>query len=336
MKYKAAILFEIDKFPLVEDISLDNKLTPGQVLVKVLGAGLCGAQIQELRGLKNNKKFLPHPMGHEGYCEVLEVGPGVTNVKLGDTCVMHWRVGAGIESDFPRYKLSNRYISGGKITTFSEYSVVSENRLTSVKNCSRTTGILLGCGLSTAMGVVEHESDAKIGDEVLVVGCGGVGLNVISCFNTKGISTVDGLDLHEEKKNLFYSNGGRSLFTNIKDIKNKYNIIIDTVGSGELFTYLTDLISNSGKFILVGQPKSTDVYSINNPLKLFNGEGLTIKATQGGRINPPTDIPRYSKMFEGNSHPSVTHNFNLSEIEKAFETLMTNKVCGRVLINTLL
>jgi len=300
-----------------------------------LGAGLCGAQIQELRGLKNNKKFLPHPLGHEGYCLVLETGPGVTTVKVGDTCVMHWRVGLGIESDFPKFTLNGKQITGGKITTFSEYSVVSENRLTSVTNCGKNSGILLGCSLSTAMGIVEYESDAVVGDEVLVVGCGGVGLNVIASFRMNGIHEVDGLDLYEEKRQLVVENGARNYFTDINLIKNKYDIIIDTVGSSKLFDSLLNSLSNKGKLILVGQPKSTDIYSISNPLKLFNGVGYTIKATQGGNINPSADIPRYVKLFKDKSiSKSITNTFSLINIDQAFLTLINSKVCGRILIDT--
>ena len=77
-----------------------SELEVGQVLVKVLVSGLCGAQLHEIRGHKGNEKFLPHLMGHEGCGIVEEVGPGVTTVKVGDKVVMHWRPGSGIESSF--------------------------------------------------------------------------------------------------------------------------------------------------------------------------------------------------------------------------------------------
>jgi Zn-dependent alcohol dehydrogenase len=98
---------------------------------------------------------------------------------------------------------------------------------------------------------------------------------------------------------------------------------------------LLNLLSNKGKLILVGQPKSTDIYSISNPLKLFNGAGYTIKATQGGSINPSVDIPRYVKLFKDKSiSKSITDTFSLINIDQAFSTLINSKVCGRILIDT--
>ena len=133
MKFKAAILTEIGK-PLVVSEIETTELKVGQVLIKILMSGLCGAQLQELAGLKGNSKFVPHLLGHEGCGIVEEIGPGVTTVKVGDKVVMHWRKGDGIESDFPTYIYENKKMSSGKVTTISEYSVVSENRITTVPN----------------------------------------------------------------------------------------------------------------------------------------------------------------------------------------------------------
>ena len=104
---KAAILTEIDKPLKIEYIELTD-LKIGQVLVKNIKSGLCGAQIQEIKGLKGNAKFLPHLIGHEGCGIVEQVGDGVTKVKKGDKVILHWRKGSGIESDFPSYIYNNK------------------------------------------------------------------------------------------------------------------------------------------------------------------------------------------------------------------------------------
>ena len=97
---KAAVLEKIDAPLTVRDVEL-TELKFGQVLVKVLVSGLCGAQLHEIRGHKGNAKFLPHLMGHEGCGIVEEVGLGVTTVKPGDKVVMHWRLGEGMEAPIP-------------------------------------------------------------------------------------------------------------------------------------------------------------------------------------------------------------------------------------------
>ena len=123
---KAAILEQIDAPLSVREVEL-TELKFGQVLVKVLVSGLCGAQLHEIKGHKGNAKFLPHLMGHEGCGIVEEIGLGVTTVEPGDKVVMHWRPGSGIESPFPNYILDGKTISSGKVTTLNEYSIVSEN-----------------------------------------------------------------------------------------------------------------------------------------------------------------------------------------------------------------
>src|SRR3989338_3133911 len=128
---KAAILEEINGPLVVGEVGL-SELMFGQVLVKVLVSGICGAQLQEIAGNKGNGKFVPHLLGHEGCGIVESIGVGVTRVKKGDKVVMHWRKGEGIESDFPTYTFKGKPMRSGKITTLSEYSVVSENRVTPV------------------------------------------------------------------------------------------------------------------------------------------------------------------------------------------------------------
>ena len=107
---KAAVLEKLN-YPLAIREVFPTQLLPGQVYVKVLASGLCGAQLHEIRGHKGNGKFLPHLMGHEGCGIVKEVGPGVTTVQEGDKVVMHWRPGSGIESEFPKYHLGDKIIS---------------------------------------------------------------------------------------------------------------------------------------------------------------------------------------------------------------------------------
>jgi len=87
---KAAVLEKINEPLSIKDVQL-TELKVGQVLVKILVSGLCGAQLHEIRGHKGNEKFLPHLMGHEGCGIVQEIGEGVTTVKVGDKVVMHWR-----------------------------------------------------------------------------------------------------------------------------------------------------------------------------------------------------------------------------------------------------
>ena len=97
---KAAVLEELNQPLTLREVGL-TELRFGQVLVKVLVSGLCGAQLREIKGHKGNEKFLPHLMGHEGCGIVESVGIGVTTVRPGDKVVMHCHLGSGIDSPSP-------------------------------------------------------------------------------------------------------------------------------------------------------------------------------------------------------------------------------------------
>lgn len=343
MKFKAAILTEIDKPLVLSDIETTD-LKVGQVLVKILVSGLCGAQLQEISGLKGNAKFLPHLMGHEGCGIVEEIGLGVTKVKIGDKVVLHWRKGDGIESDFPSYVYNGKQISSGKVTTLSEYSIVSENRLTAVpKDTPDELCALLGCGLSTALGVINNDANLKFGQSILIIGCGGIGLNLIQGANLASAYPIIGMDISEDKKEMVMKLNATSFINSLTDnIENEFeklgvkkiDIIVDTTGNVDIINKTIDYLSDSAKYILVAQSKPNDILKINNPSSLFLGNGKVIKATQGGQTSPSEDIPRYIRLNKSgklNLDNIITHEFALQDINEAI-ILLKNKKAGRIII----
>jgi len=331
---KAAVLEKINSPLTIKDVEL-TELKVGQVLVKVLVSGLCGAQLHEIRGYKGNAKFLPHLMGHEGCGIIEEIGPGVTTVKIGDKVVMHWRPGSGIEAPFPSYIMDGKPMSSGKVTTLSEYSIVSENRLTVVpQDTPVELCALLGCALTTAMGIIDNEVDLKFGESVAVIGCGGVGLNLIQAASLKSACPIHAVDSNLTKRDLCFT-AGASMFTNsINNIDESVDVIIDTTGIPEVITEAISKLSGNGRMVLVGQPAPGKMVEVMNAVNLFNGMGQSIKATQGGKTNPQEDIPRYVKMHkEGILDISqfITHRFKLEQVNDAFDLLKSGNA-GRIII----
>lgn len=339
MKFKAALLTKLNSPLDIEEIE-NTKLEIGQVLVKIIKSGLCGAQLQEIQGLKGNSNYLPHLVGHEGCGIIEEIGPGVTKVKNGDKVVLHWRKGSGIESNFPSYLLNGKKISSGKVTTLSDYSVISENRLTKIDNSiSDDFAALLGCGLSTGLSVVNNEANIKFGESVLVLGCGGVGLNCILASNLSHASPIVGIDISRNKTNIVNTNGGEFFHTSqIEDLIIKYqkfDCIIDTTGNFELVSSLIPYLSENGRCIFVSQPKINSSLKIINPINFFSTKGLTFKTTQAGNFNPDIDIPKYNKLYKNNIiniNNVITNYFNFNDLNKAIEKLKTGD-CGRIIIN---
>jgi len=341
---KAAVLERLNSPLTIRDVELTD-LKVGQVLVKVLVSGLCGAQLHEIRGHKGNAKFLPHLMGHEGCGIVQAVGEGVSTVAVGDKVVMHWRVGDGIEAPFPTYVFNGQSMSSGKVTTLSEYSIVSENRLTSVPHdTSNYLCALLGCGLTTALGIINNEIDLKFGESVMVIGCGGVGLNLIQGANLASAHPVIGVDVAENKRakvmnlnaDAFINSKTENLEEKLKNLltNGKIDVIIDTTGIPSVIAEMTKYLSNNGRFVLVGQPRPDEDLIIPQGKNLFNGVGQIIKASQGGKTNPVEDIPRYVKLHKAGKldiDKIVSHKFPLDRVNEAFELLRTGDA-GRIMI----
>ena len=336
IELKAAVLEELNQPLAIRDVEL-TQLTIGQVLVRVIVSGLCGSQLHEINGFKGNGKFLPHLMGHEGCGIVEEIGPGVTTVQAGDKVVMHWRPGSGIEANFPTYKLNGKPFSSGKVTTLSEQAIVSENRLTTVPaDTDPELAALLGCSLTTALGIIDNQSQLKFGETVAVIGCGGVGLNLISGAILKGAAAVYGIDSIAEKEVLVLSQGASQFLGSTSELPEKVDLILDTTGSPGVISDAFKSLTNEGRIILVGQPAPGVEIVIPNAIQLFSGKGQTIRATQGGDTQPQTDIPKYLRFFESRKieiAKLITHRYKLDLINTAFETLKSGS-SGRIMIET--
>lgn len=331
MKFKAAVLTKLNSDLEIEYIE-NLPLETGQVLVKILKSGICGAQLHEIAGNKGNAKFLPHLLGHEGLGVVSEIGPGVKKVSVGDKVVLHWRVSEGIESEFPKYRFRDKIITSGKVTTFSEYSVVSENRITKVCNdIDPNLGVLLGCGLTTAFGVVSNEAKIKIGESVLVLGCGGVGLLLIKALRLASAFPIVGIDRVQDKVKEFVD----EVYGDLDSLKGrKFDCILDTTGNSNLISESLKLLSNGGRLIFVGQPSGES--TLSNWGSLFGqSKSNSVIFSQGGSTVPQDDIPRYIKLHDSNKFSVsnvVTHEFDFLKINEAIGTLRSG-IAGRVVIN---
>ena len=168
---KAAVLTQSRQPLIVDEITLPDELGVGQVLVKILYSTICGAQINEIAAAKGPDKFLPHLLGHEASATVIETGLGVVNVKPGDTVVLHWRPSLGIQCQPPAYRWHGEKLNAGWVTTFNDYAVVSENRMTPIDlGYDLKVAPLLGCAVTTAAGVINNDAGVKIGESVVVFG----------------------------------------------------------------------------------------------------------------------------------------------------------------------
>lgn len=340
---RAAILTELNKPLELAEIELPGTLEAGQVLVEVLYSGVCGSQIGEIDGAKGEDKFLPHLLGHEGVAQILAVGPGVRHVKPGDTAVMHWRKGLGIEAPTPKYRWNGRTVNAGWVTTFNQYAVVSENRLTTVPaDCDLETAPLFGCAVTTGFGVVQNNAKLKIGESVVIYGAGGVGLNIVQAAAMVSAWPIVAVDLHAEKLELARSLGAtHTIDASREDAPaaigrflggQGVDCFVDNTGLPEIIEHGYRLTKAQGRVVLVGVPRkgrNVTLYS----LPLHFGKGLS--GSHGGEAAPEVDIPRYMQLHRQGRlklRELITDRFRLEDINVALDRMRRGLIRGRCLI----
>jgi len=340
---RAAILEKLGAPLVVDKIVMPKKLTAGQVLVRVRCSGICGTQIGEIDAKED--RYLPHLLGHEGAGEVVQTGPGVTWVRTGDHVVMHWRKGAGIESDFPRYILDTNKdagpIGGGLVTTFNKHAVVSENRLTPIeRDIPFDIAALMGCAVTTGLGVIDNEAHLRIGESIAVIGCGGVGLNVIQGAAMVSAYPIIAVDTHESKLEMAKSFGATYGFNAIKsgygDVLDRIymatggaDVVVECSGKAD---WAHKAVKPGGRLIYVGLP-TNDSLKFDEVRRLFNGS--TAILSQGGETDPNADIPRYLKLYRDGKlklDSLITHRYKLDEINQAIDRVRSGD-CGRCVID---
>lgn len=340
---KAAVLTKLRSPLEVIRIELPKTLEVGQVLVKIHYSGICGSQIGEIDGAKGEDKFLPHLLGHEASGTVVAVGAGVRHVQVGNSVVLHWRKGLGIEAETPQYRFNGSKINAGWVTTLSEYAIVSENRVTSIPADSNLeVAALFGCAVTTGFGIIENNAKVRIGESVVVFGAGGVGLNIIQAAALVSAYPIIAVDLYDEKLQLAAEMGATHIINSrlmearqgIEALVGKaLDVFIDNTGQPSIIELGYALTHAQGRVILVGVPhkgKNIQIHSL--PLHF----GKVITGSHGGEAMPAQDIARYQKLYTKGRiklRELITDHYALDDINEAIEGMRNGKIRGRCLIH---
>jgi S-(hydroxymethyl)glutathione dehydrogenase/alcohol dehydrogenase len=257
---------------------------------------------------------------------------------------MHWRPSTGLQSETPAYSWNGRRVNAGWVTTFNECAVVSENRLTAIpKEFNMKLATLLGCAVTTAMGVINNDAQVKIGQSVIVFGVGGVGLNLVQGAAMVSAHPIVAIDLYEPKLEMakrfgathcFKSQEPAELDVQIRRIVGDTgaDVVIDTTGSARIIETAYELTHPDGRTILVGVPRKGDNISIYS-LPLHFRKVLT--GSHGGSAEPHVEIPRYISLYNAGKlklDESITHEFGLDDINEAIKLIQRGEA-GRCVIS---
>lgn len=342
--FRAAVLVELGKPLEIVEVKSPGHIEPGQVFVRVIKSGACASQIHEIDGRKGPDPYLPHMLGHEGVAEVIRVGIGVSKVTTGDFVVLHWREGSGIQAQPAKYDSSIGTVNAGLVTTFGEYAIVSENRVTRLpRGVPFEFAPLFGCALTTGFGSVVHELKVTPGESAVIIGFGGVGISILKALKLVSAYPIAVVDVDQRKADLALSLGAD--FAEVVDpmeleIKDRIaarlgelpDVVFEVTGHRHLIEQSYEMTNNSGRTLLVGVPQASDPAKFAT-LSLHLGKQLL--GSHGGSTTPDRDIPQIAKLVESDhitldDIPLVV--FPFEQVNDALDTLRAGTL-GRVLID---
>ena len=340
MKTQAAVLIA-QKQPLeIMEVEIPS-LQYGQVFVQLSSSRICGSQLGEIAGVKGPDRWLPHLLGHEGCGRVLEVGPEVRKVKPGDKVCLHWRPGEGIESRPPVYDSCIGKINAGYITTFNHHAIISENRMTVVPpETDNEVVCLLADTLTTGFGVISNDAQVKLGESIVVIGAGGIGLGVIQGAKLAGANPIIAVDLHDHKLEVSKQFGATHTINSseggfadevLRILGSRPDIVVDGTGNPEVIREAYEVTSNAGKTVLFGVMHHEQRVSLHT-LPLHFGKVLT--GSEGGASLPNLDIPKYLRMINNrrfDPRPMVSHRGKLEDVNTLIESMKHGEVIHAIM-----
>lgn len=335
---KAAILYELNKPLKIDNIKLST-LKRGQVLIKLAYSGVCHSQLMEARGKRGKDNFLPHLLGHEATGIVQDTGYDVSKVKIGDKVVLGWIKGEGINAEPAKYSnASGITINSGGVTTFNEYSIVSENRLVKLHNeVPFDIGVLFGCAIPTGAGIVINEIQPTDNSTIAIYGLGGIGLSALMATSIFNCSKIIAIDIEESKLALSKEFGAtHTINSKTENILEKVLMItggqgidyaVEASGLVSVIELAFKSVKNSGGLcVFASHPKAGDVIKLD-PFDLISGK--QIKGSWGGSCNPDIDLPKFFQLYLNGKLPLeklLDKRYTLEDINEALDDLEHRKV----------
>ncbi|MDL2080592.1 Zn-dependent alcohol dehydrogenase [Streptomyces sp. GXMU-J15] len=344
------VLFDGERAEVVDGLEV-RAPGPGEVLVAIAAAGLCHSDLSVVDGT------IPFPapavLGHEGAGVVEAVGAGVTHVAPGDHVALSTLANCGAcpDCDRGRPTMCRQAIGrperpftrdGRPVFQFAANSAFAERTVVKAVQAVRiprelplTSAALIGCGVLTGVGAVLNRARVDRGDTVVVIGTGGIGLNVIQGARIAGalrIVAVDANPAKEEAARLF---GATDFLTSTEKVRELLphgaDHAFECVGRVELIRQAIDLLDRHGQAILLGVPPATAEASFRVSTLYLD---KSVLGCRYGSSRPQRDIALYADLYREKRlllDELVTRTYPVEDFEKAAEDAAAGRVARAVL-----
>jgi Zn-dependent alcohol dehydrogenase len=373
---KAAVLYGFGQPLVIEDVELDPP-GPGEVKVRIGAAAICHSDIHDFKGEHGISTF-PAIGGHEAAGYVEEVGKGVTYVKPGDHvivtivtagCGKCYNCQKGLpklcekkgmpktpDMEFLGLSAPGRYVNkkGQRLThmsrimaAFAEYTTVPEEALVKIPDeMPMDRAALLACGVISGFGAVIHHAQVPPLSSTVVVGCGGVGLNVIQTLKIVGAYPIIGVDVLDSKLETAQAFGATHT-VNSKKVNNPIEAVYKlTDGRGAQYVFVvvagTSILRQAffmsaynGITVILGHGFREYLSDFQPTDFVGSGRTLTGCAMGGIRFNTRIDIPRIIELYQAGIYKLddlISGRYSLEQINEAIESVEKGKALRNVIM----
>ena len=361
---KAAVLYEYNTPMVVEDVELDPPKA-GEVLVKTGAAGICRSDHHFMVG--HARTTLPTVLGHEGSGVVEEVGEGVKGLKPGDhvilsfvpncgrcyfctmgrpnLCDAHASTPGTMFDGTTRLRKGDQSITHfGKVACFAERTVVPETGCIPVpKSVPPEVAALIGCCVTTGVGAAIFNAQVEPGSSVAVVGCGGVGLNVIQGARLLNASKIIAVDVGEGQLEFAMKFGAthtvnashQDAVARVKEITGGVgaDYAFEVYGSAETVETSFAMARKGGTVVVVGIAPVGEKAGIN-AVSLVRDEKV-LKGSYYGSVRCHVDMPKMVDLYMSgrlNLDELVTRRYALEQVNEAYEALERGEIGRGVIV----
>ncbi len=354
---------------VIEAVSLAAP-QPDEVIVKMRAAGLCHTDYDSLSWGK------PIVMGHEGAGEIIEIGEAVSGFEVGDKVILNWATPCMTcfqcqegnqhicENNSPVVAGGNGHTPGhahlegtqwkGQVIersfnlgTLSEFVLVKDSALVKVEEeeLNFSAAAIVSCGVMTGYGSVVNAAKLQAGSSVAVLGCGGVGLNVIQAAAISGAAKIIAIDINADKLALAKQFGATdTLLADRADaglIKAAEQVHTMCNGRGADYAFECTavpalgaaplaMVRNAGTAIQVSGIEQ----DITIDMRLFEWDKIYINPLYG-QCRPQVDFPKVMALYKKGKlklDEMITREYKLDELEQAFEDLLKGRNAKGVIV----
>jgi S-(hydroxymethyl)glutathione dehydrogenase/alcohol dehydrogenase len=362
---KAAVLTGVDvPLEIRDDIEVAAP-GPGEVKIEMRASGVCHSDLS----VQNGTIPMPTPivLGHEGAGVVVEVGEGVTTVAAGDHVVLSFVPNCGecytcqrgqgylceksaMQAMGGMLDGTTRLTSGGNplhqmacLGTFGSVAIVPEISMVKIPDdVPLDVAALIGCGVLTGVGAALNTATIQPGDSVAVIGCGGVGLNIIQGAKIAGAGKIIAVDRFDSKLDMAKQFGATDVVNAgagdatgaVAGLTGRgVDTAFEAIGLGATMEQAINMTRPGGEAIIVGVPRMDVMLNLNAAFT-FLYLNKTVKGCWYGSSNVKEDVPKLLGLWKDGQlklEELISREIKVEQVNEAFEAMVSGEVARSVI-----